>query len=230
MLQRTEQPETLAPLDDSCWNTIGVRGDRSCVELHTHVHCLNCPVYSAGAARLLDRPVSTQLGEQRYHYGDPAPATQQSNARSVVIFRIGQERFALPTVVVGEITQSRAVHSIPHRRAGVVLGVTNVRGELLVCVSLKRLLGIESAGNAAEGASSSDGLMLVVSSGGRRIVLPADEICGIHRFHARELKEVPATLSKAATAHSKAVVSWDGHVVGILDDQLLSRTVQRSIA
>ena len=40
---------TAASIND-CWNRIGVRGDASCPELEQHVHCRNCPVYSAAAA------------------------------------------------------------------------------------------------------------------------------------------------------------------------------------
>ena len=43
-----------------------------------------------------------------------------------MIFRIAQEWFALPTVVVAEVGERRAIHSIPHRRSGIVSGVTNV--------------------------------------------------------------------------------------------------------
>lgn len=62
-----------------------------------------------------------------------------------------------------------------------------------------------------------------------RVVLPADEISGVQRFHSKELKEVPTTVSKGATAHSRAVLSWSGHVVGLLDEHLLFRTLQRSV-
>ena len=45
----TSIPFARAGLND-CWNKIGVRGDGSCPELARHVHCRNCPVYSASAA------------------------------------------------------------------------------------------------------------------------------------------------------------------------------------
>ncbi|WP_445633698.1 hypothetical protein [Nostoc sp. DSM 114161] len=32
---------------ESCWNVIGIEGDRSCPQLSIHAHCRNCPVYSA---------------------------------------------------------------------------------------------------------------------------------------------------------------------------------------
>ena len=43
---------------NACWDRIGVQGDASCPELKQHVHCRNCPVYSAGAMQLLDREMA----------------------------------------------------------------------------------------------------------------------------------------------------------------------------
>ena len=214
----------------SCWNTIGVRGDRSCPELDTHVHCRNCPVYSGAAAALLDRPDPEELTSDRTrHFGAPK-AVDERETQSVVIFRIGREWFALPTSVIAEVAEQRVVHSLPHRRTGIVLGVVNVRGELLVCVSLGRLLGLESPSESSPGVPrTGHDRLLVVRRDSVRVVVPADEVSGIQRLHARELKEVPTTVSKAATAHSRAVLSWSGHVVGLLDDHLLFRTLHRSV-
>lgn len=38
-----------------CWNTIGVKGDRTCPELTAAIHCRNCAIYSQGGRQLLDR-------------------------------------------------------------------------------------------------------------------------------------------------------------------------------
>ena len=218
------------PSVGSCWNTIGVRGDRSCPELDVHVHCRNCPVYSGAAAALLDRPAPAEFTIDRMrHFGAPK-AVDDRETQSAVIFRIGREWFALPTSVTAEVAERRVIHSLPHRRAGIVLGVVNVRGELLVCVSLGRLLGLESPSESTPGAHrTGHDRLLVVRRDGVRVVLPADEVSGVQRFHTSELKEVPTTVSKAATAHSKAVLSWSGHVVGLLDDHLLFRTLHRSV-
>jgi chemotaxis-related protein WspD len=225
-----DQAGALTPAVASCWNTIGVRGDLSCPELDVHVHCRNCPVYSDAAAALLDRPVPAEFTIDRTrHFGAPKAADERET-QSVVIFRIGPEWFALPTSVIAEVAERRVIHSVPHRRTGVVLGVVNVRGELLVCVSLGRLLGLEPLSESIPGVSrTGHDRLLVVRRDGVRVVLPADEVSGVQRFHARELKEVPTTVSKAATAHSRAVLSWSGHVVGLLDDQLLFRTLHRSV-
>ena len=214
----------------SCWNTIGVWGDCSCPELQVHVHCRNCPVYSDAAAALLARPVPAEFAIDRARDFEASKAVDERETQSVVVFRLGPEWFALPTSVVAEVAERRVIHSVPHRR-GIVLGVVNVRGELLLCVSLGRLLGLEPVSEPLPGVSRTDhGRLLVVRRDGVRAVLPADEVGGVQRFHPRELKEVPTTVSKAATAHSRAVLSWSGHLVGLLDDHLLFRTLHRSVA
>ena len=64
---------------------------------------------------------------------------------------------------------------------------------------------------------------------GVRVVCPVDEVHGIHRFHPRELKDVPTTVAKATVTYSTALLPWQGHSVGTLDDQLLFYTLKRSL-
>lgn len=230
MHPHSDQPGRVTASVTSCWNTIGVQGDRSCPELDVHVHCRNCPVYSDAAAALLDRPAPEAFTIERTRHFEAPKVADARETQSVVIFRIGREWFALPTSVIAEVAERRVIHSLPHRRTGIVLGVVNVRGELLVCVSLGRLLGLESLRESVPSVSrTGHDRVLVVRRDGVRVVLPADEVSGVQRFHASELKEVPTTVSKAATAHSRAVLSWSGHVVGLLDDHLLFRTLHRSV-
>jgi chemotaxis-related protein WspD len=230
MRRQSDRPDEVTPSVTSCWSAIGVWGDHSCPELRAHVHCRNCPVYSDAAAALLDRPIPAEsANDQRRRFEAPA-SVDESATQSVVIFRIGPEWFALPTSVIGEVAEHRVIHSVPHRRAGVVLGVVNVRGELLVCASLGRLLGLQAAGAVPSATSGKgSGRLLVLRHDSVRVVLPADEVSGIQRFHSKEFKEVPTTVSKAATAHSKAVLSWAGRVVGLLDERVLFATLQRSL-
>lgn len=218
-------------MSEGCWNTIGVRGDSSCPELAQHVHCRNCPVYSGAAQALFDRPISAaDIAERTAHFATPQ-AIEQAGTESVVIFRIATEWLGLPMAVVEEVAPQRAIHSLPHRRGGAVLGVTNVRGELLVCVSLEHLLKLERAAEP-DGAPhhAVHKRLLVVRRDDTRAVCPADEVHGIHRIQSGELQNVPVTVAKAAGRHTKAVLPWRGHSVGVLDDQLLFYALQRSLA
>jgi chemotaxis-related protein WspD len=213
-----------------CWNSIGVRGDGSCPELKQHIHCRNCPVYSAGAAELLDGDLPADyLAEWTSHFAQPKRA-EEVETRSIVIFRVASEWLALPTSVVMEVANLLPVHSLPHQQNGAVLGLASVRGELLVCVSLGQVVGVEPLAAASrERRGTVYQRLLVIRREDVRVVCPVDEVHGIHRVLPRELKDVPTTVAKAAVTYSTALLSWRGHSVGILDDQLLFYSLKRSL-
>jgi chemotaxis-related protein WspD len=215
---------------NDCWNHIGVGGDGSCPELTKYVHCRNCPVYAAGAAELLDADSPAGYFDDRTaHLSQPADA-QQDETRSVVIFRVGSEWLALPTSIVVEVADQLPIHSLPHRPDGVVLGVASVRGELLVCVSLGQVIGADSVAVAQpERRGALYRRLLVIRREGVRVVCPVDEVHGIHHFCPRELKELPTTVAKATVTYSTALLPWQGHSVGALDDQLLFYMLKRSL-
>lgn len=226
---------------DDCWNRIGVAGDASCPELKQHIHCRNCPVYSAAAATLLQRDLPPgHLAAWSRHFAQKKQI-EEFDTQSVVIFRISAEWIALPTSVFQEVGELRPIHSLPHRRVETVLGLANVRGELLICVSLGKLLGLEEdTAQERKNLGSAYRRLVVIQHKdwehtGRdreslRVAFPADEVHGVHRHHPQELREVPATLAKAAATYTKAMLPWRGMTVGCLDDELIFHTLSRSIA
>jgi chemotaxis-related protein WspD len=212
-----------------CWNTIGVRGDSSCQELVQHVHCRNCPVYSNAAAHLLDRePPSDYIAHWTEQARQAKGAAEQA-AISVLIFRIRSERLALPTRALTEIASLRPIHSIPHRRSGAVVGLANIRGELLVCVSLHELLRVQASSDA-EKPERAAARLLVIQREGMRAVCPVDEVHGIERILEKDLGPVPATVSGADATYTRALMTWRTHTVGLLDEQALFQGVNRSVA
>ena len=217
-----------------CWNRIGVRGDGSCPELRQHVHCRNCPVYAAAAAQLLDADAPVGYYAERSAHIAQVPTAGDEETRSVVIFRVASEWLAVPTAVVIEITNVLPIHSLPHTTNVVVLGLVSVRGELLVCVSLREVVGAEPSFTAPSAASlGNDGAagarLLVLRREGVRVAAAVDEVHGIHRFSPAELKPLPATVAKGTGTYSTSVLAWRGHSVGTLDDQLLFYRVKRSL-
>ncbi len=215
------------PVTIECWKRIGTFGDRTCPELKIHVHCRNCPVYSANASRLLDSEVSeAYLAEQAEHYAQ-AKRGARPGERSAVVFRLAGEWLALSTAVFREVAPLRPVHSLPHRRDRVVSGVVNIRGELLVCVSLAATLGLSEKPTDSLGASAR---LAVVSRDSDRFVFPAEEIVGLHRYNDSDLSPVPATLVHAQAAYTRGILMWREQPVGVLDDQLLFYTLNRSLS
>lgn len=239
------EPEAAQVYD--CWNTIGVGGNGSCRELPRFVHCRNCPVYSAAALQLLDRPVTDEYRrEWSEHYAREKKLTTPAKT-SVMIFRIGSEWLALPTQAFQEVAERRAVHSLPHRRRGVVLGLVNVRGELLICASLGRLLGLteQGAGKVRSAKCQVSGSLtpdtahlaplladrlLVANWDGNRIAFPVDEVHGIQRVHQDELREPPGTVAKSTHTYSRGVFAWRDRTIGFLDADVLFAALNRSLS
>jgi chemotaxis-related protein WspD len=218
------------PIDD-CWNKVGVWGDGLCPELVQHVHCRNCPVYSEAAATLLEGELpSGYVEEWTKHFAEKEHG-DEPDGHTVVLFRIGAEWLSLPTAVCKEVASLRTIHSLPHRHDGVVLGLVNVRGELLICVSLGEVLGLEGpVESAGEGRRGKHGRLLVIRREGSEFVFQADEVHGIHRVLPRDVRAVPATVAGAAATYTKAMVAWRDKAVGCLDDQLLFYMLNRSVA
>lgn len=218
-----------AGLND-CWNKIGVRGDGSCPELTQYIHCRNCPVYTDAAALLLDASAPTHyLTEWTTHYARPKVAAEHDN-HVVFIFRLGAEWLALPVDVLKEVAPLGAIHSLPHRQSGAVRGITNVRGELLVCLSLDKVLGLELSAVEQGNKRLELQRLLVIKDKGGSLAFSVDEVHGIYSCPSRELTEVPVTVARAAAVYTHAVLSWNGHSVGCLDRRLVLAALNRSLA
>ncbi|MDD5349955.1 MAG: chemotaxis protein CheW [Chthoniobacteraceae bacterium] len=219
------------PVIDACWDRIGVFGDKSCPELPRHIRCLNCEVFHAAAAALLDRPAPEGYLDFWTERIALPRQEQRKGTRSAVVFRIGVEWLALPAEIFAEVAEPRPVHSLPHRPDGLVLGLTAIRGELLICIALPRLLGFEASASAApsQGRSVYE-RMLVVGHGGERVVFPVDEVHAGVRYHPDDLRPVPSTVAQAAAPFTLGLLSWEDRNVGVLDDALLFYALGRQLA
>lgn len=206
-----------------CWNQIGVTGDRSCPELKTFIHCRNCPVYSAAGRRLLEREIPAGYLEEWTHLLRSETETTHHVAStgplSVVIFRLANEWLALPAKLFKEVTDLSPIHTLPHRSNQIFLGLVSIRGEIQVCISLKALLGLEAGEN--QSLPTTHERMVVVEKEASRWVFLVDEIYGIHRFHADEFGNVPATVAKVPETYTKGILNWQNQNVSYLDDELL---------
>jgi chemotaxis-related protein WspD len=217
---------------DECWRQIGVRGDRTCPELAAHLHCRNCPTFARTARQLLDRPLPPGYREEwtRFFAGEELATAGQGERETVLIFRIGEEWLALPVGVCVEIAEPRPVRSLPHRRSAAMRGIVNVRGELLVCLSLAELLGVGAAGSSrSEGRLAVFRRLVVIGGEGGRVAFEADEVHGLHGYDPGELGPVPATIGRSAATAVTAMLRWSGRAVGCLDARTLLDLVDRSI-
>jgi len=205
-----------------------VHGNGTCPELQQVVHCRNCPVYSKAGVQLLDRPLLPEYRRAWTEHFAQEKKLASPARHSALLFRINAEWLALPTPAFQEVAERRPVHSLPHRRQGVVLGLVNVRGELLICASLGHLLGLDRRPLRETPCPAYDRL-LVAKWGRHRFVFPADEVRGILRFQTPELQAPPATLAKSRRSYTQGILLWQDRAVGVLDAELLFSSLNRSL-
>lgn len=221
---------SVAAVDD-CWNRVGVHGDLSCARLVQHVHCRDCPVYAEAAVDRLDLLPPQGYLEAWTGLVAQAQGAAESDTRSVLLFRIGAEWLALDAVTLDEVAALGFIHSLPHRRDGVVRGLVNIRGKLVACVALERILGIErSEARGEQRRHFGGGRMLVLVHEGQRAVCVADEVHGLHRFDPSVLSTVPPALSRKEAPYTEAILPWETRRAALLDSGLLFHTINRSLA
>ena len=109
-----------------------------------------------------------------------------------------------------------------------------VRGELLICVSLAHLLGIETAATPAQaerqkGRSVYERL-LVVGRNGERVVFSVNEVHVGVRYHPSDLKPVPSTVAQSAARYTSGLLFWENRNVGVLDESLLFYALSRHLS
>ena len=213
--------------DAACWKRIGIHGDASCPQLQQHVHCRNCPVYSTAAMTLLEAQLPDDYRALWTAHVSRAALRDSEGLESIIVFRLRGEWLALSTRLFDEIAGVRPIHTLPHRHGGLVLGLVNVRGELRACVSLARLLGLH---DAQAGAATDTQRLLVARQQRDPVAFPVDEVHGVQRFAPHELQAKPATIALAAASYTRAVLPWRQSFVGLLDEQALFHTIDRSLA
>jgi chemotaxis-related protein WspD len=240
-----ENTDVVTRIDD-CWNRIGTRGDRSCPRLAEHSRCLNCPVFEDAAARLLDRPVGdaklalsaaarpNALSREPAATTLGAPAVVETTAnsaatQSALVFRIAEEWLALPTAALRQVDDIRPIHSLPHRRNRIVLGLVNIRGALTVAASLGELLHLDRTVSGKYASSNGYARMLVAAHRGEPVAFPVDEVEGVVRFGASSLLPVPTTLAHASASHARGVLAWRDRTIGLLDTDRVFESLARSL-
>jgi chemotaxis-related protein WspD len=225
----TQAPTPMGGVEvTSCWSKVGIYGDSSCPELPKFIHCRNCPEYSKAGVLLLNRALPADYRQDWTEYFASQKKLRESSKASAVLFRIQGEWLALPTQAFQEVAEWRTVHSLPHRRRTIVLGLVNVRGELQVCVSLGHMLGLEKM-PAPEVLRAAYRRLLVGNWEGNRLAFPVDEVHGPHRFHPEELKTPPATVAKSSPTYTRGILYWEQRAVGLLDADLLFGTLNQTL-
>jgi chemotaxis-related protein WspD len=222
----------LLPVDgptaiDDCWNRIGVSGDQSCVRLEQHIHCRNCEVVSNAAQRNLQRPVGPGYREQWAGILRQPQARRDPSDRSALVFRVGAEWLALPTLAIGSVAPTAPAHRLPHHTNPGLLGIVNVAGTLIPMMSLGALLGIDEQAGTAALRRHVFARLLVLQWEGQGFALPVADLHGIAHYAHAALTAPAATINKGRDRFLTGVLALGDMQVGVLDAQLIGHQLTR---
>lgn len=214
-----------------CWRLVGVTGDRSCPELAQFIHCRNCPVLAEAARKFFDRPAPPGYLESWQAILDEPEQRPESDATSLLVFRLDKEWFAIPASALVEVAPIRPIHSVPHRTNTALAGLVNIRGRLELCVSLHAVLGVsgepKSPPREGQPSENDDGVprLLVLerrhSRSPQRWVLGVDDVAGVYRVTASATRPLPSTVGQAASHCSTALFDDGTRAVAVLDEDRL---------
>ncbi|QLF93800.1 purine-binding chemotaxis protein CheW [Pseudomonas sp. ABC1] len=218
-------PLPSAQIND-CWNRIGVFGDKHCPELERHIHCRNCKVYGAAAIALLDQ-YGCSLERDGDSYGEGDTHEDEGEQRSLLIFRLGDEWLAIATRCLAEVMPVSPIHVLPHRSSQGLLGVTNVRGTLVACLSLGALLGIASETSRSERRITPRMLILETDDG--PLVAPVDEVSGIQRIPLAQITAASHDDARTISRFTAGVTQWHTRSITVLDEAQVMQDMIRSL-
>ncbi len=216
---------------DRCWKRIGVWGRETprCPKLDQVIHCRNCEVFTRAGRNLLERALPEEYKDEWGSILVKKKGEEPVGAIALVVFRIEAEWMALSARLFAEIIDNINIHSLPHRKTSVLLGLVNVHGEIQLCVSLKHLLNLEEENRENEAGEKSTKRLMVVGKDGEQWVFPVNEIHGIHHFNPALLQNVPVTIAKCKSTFTRGIFKWEEKHVALLDDELLFYSLKRGL-
>lgn len=121
----------------------------------------------------------------------------------IVIFRVSEDRYALPTETAREVITYVRPRRLPGSRAWVE-GVINLRGEIIPVCDLSLALGLE--------VSEDRGQIVICDTATDSVGLIVDEVLAVTTIDLTEVSE-PASMSHPAMS---GVIELDGSLVMLL--------------
>lgn len=146
----------------------------------------------------------------------------------LVIFRLGQEWFALSTLVFKQVVQVRSVHSVPHKKGAVLRGLVNISGQIRLCISLDSFFEIQTK-NDPDMQKDENSRMIVIEKEGETWVFKTEDVFGCVCIEKKHVQALPVTLSKSVQNYFKGVFEWNLLHVGLIDEELLFFGLKREV-
>lgn len=127
-----------------------------------------------------------------------------------IIFRIGEEQYGFDVQAVTAIEPMMDIVPVPTGPA-CVLGLMNLRGEVIPVYSLRTRFGMEEYTDPALTK------LIVARYDGKPIAFKVDEVMEMSDFHSGDISETPVIAKSARTSYVRAIGNKQGKLILLLD-------------
>jgi len=187
---------------------------------------------AAPVAELLDRAPSEEELASGARWAARPPDRHEGSLEALLLVRLGEEVAALPVRRLRRVTPYARPTPIPHRTGGVMRGVCNIRGELVLCADLRLLLGLPPAAAAVDAAArdADPRRMVVIGPADASWVFEVDAVLGVERVAPASIGPPPVTVRYAMAGSTRGVLDLKDQRVTVLDGERLLKGFQASLA
>lgn len=141
-----------------------------------------------------------------------------------VIFRLGEERYAVDILNVGGISEFRDVTKVPNAPY-FIDGIINLRGDIIPIVNLKKRF------NIPEKEADSDTRIIINNIKGKDIGFVVDEASQVIKIDDADIEEAPDIIKGAERQYISGVGKVADHIVILLNlEKILTEDEQKAVS
>ena len=132
----------------------------------------------------------------------------------IVVFKLGDEHFAVETEKVQGINDMMTVTRVP-KAPSYIKGLINLRGSIKSLVDINLLLNLES-GNEQQN-------IIILKVADEEIGISVDEVEEVLDIEEKEIQKMDLSKSNTNSQYIKGIINIDGRLLTIIDiDNLLN--------
>jgi chemotaxis signal transduction protein len=131
-------------------------------------------------------------------------------SRQKIIFNVGKEEFAIDILLSKEIVVMREITPVPETEEYVV-GVMNLRGNLIPVLDLRKRLRVEAA------SSTTEQRIIIAQFDGRLVGLIVDGATEVIRVNDDMVEPTPDVISEMGIGYIPGVVKYQGRFITLID-------------
>ena len=182
---------------------------------------VTAPIAPLRAAQVFQPQVFQEVAPTAVPVAVAPAAVAAAEEEKHLIFALGELRYAVPldhVIEIAELEQHTPVPNVPDW----ILGITNLRGDILSLVDLNALFG-ESTGEVPRGSSL---LVAQTNAGDLTTCLVVDRVYGVVNVTPEQVQKLDQVANHTMAQHTRGYVHHAGELLSLLDLEGLLRAFE----